>query len=116
MDIRTVNIKKENCTHFCGRKSSYKVGITKGEDYSILGNPFSVKPWGVYTRHESIQKFKTYAQLEMKKKGEFYNKIVELTKLTKTQDIKLGCFCKPLACHCDVIISLIKLELTKINK
>ena len=61
---------------------------------SIFGNPFSVKEYG---REGCIQKFREY----------FYKRIKEDVKfkeaVLKFKDKTLGCFCKPLACHGDVI-------------
>ena len=61
---------------------------------SIFGNPFSVKEYG---REGCIAKYKDY----------FYERIASDVKfkeaVLKLKDKTLGCFCKPLACHGDVI-------------
>lgn len=83
--MKVVNIRKgEKYTVYCGRPS-------------ILGNPFIVGKDG--TRDEVIAKFREHA---------LNNSAVKyaIAKLKET-DI-LGCYCKPLPCHCDEIINIYK--------
>jgi hypothetical protein len=76
-----VNIHKTPATVFIGRPSKF-------------GNPFKIGP---YTREQAIEKFKDY----------FYRKILiepEFRKeVEKLRGFSLGCYCKPEACHGDVI-------------
>lgn len=68
---------------------------------SKWGNPFSHIPGkGIYckTRNEAIQKYEEY----IRNKPELLQDLHELKGKT------LGCFCKPLSCHGDVLIKLIK--------
>ena len=80
------------------------VNKSKGEYYtvyigrgSIFGNPYIIGRDG--TREDVVAKYEIYARnlpIIMKAIGQL-----------KENDI-LGCFCKPLACHGDVIIKLWK--------
>ena len=69
----------------------YDVYIGRG---SILGNPFTVKQYG---RKKAIQKYKEYLLAKINSN--------EISKeyLRSLKDKKLGCYCKPLDCHGDII-------------
>ncbi|MDE1766583.1 MAG: DUF4326 domain-containing protein [Thaumarchaeota archaeon] len=90
--MRVVHCKKEPYTHYIGRPS-------------LLGNPFthvkysSIVEKNCETREESINKFEDYAKMNRRILDAIY-------KLP--EDAILGCWCKPLACHGDVIIKLWK--------
>lgn len=76
-----VNLKKEDYDVYCGRGS-------------IFGNPFEIGIDG--PRDMVIKRYK-----------EWFNHLLKdelfVAELKKLKDKKLGCYCKPLACHCDVI-------------
>ena len=81
MPTRVVNIRNEPCEVYVGR----------GEP---LGNPFSSPRDG--TREECIAMFRQYAEARP-----------ELMKLIRACRGKvIGCYCKPKACHGDVIAEL----------
>ena len=61
---------------------------------SIFGNPFSVKEYG---REGCIEKYREYFYKRIKEDVKFKEEVLKL------KDKVLGCFCKPLACHGDVI-------------
>ena len=61
---------------------------------SIFGNPFSVKKYG---REGCIEKYREYFYKRIKEDVKFKEEVLKL------KDKVLGCFCKPLACHGDVI-------------
>ena len=48
-------------------------------------------------REDAIQKFQKYFSERIEKHSEFRRRVLEL------KGKKLGCFCKPKACHGDVI-------------
>lgn len=73
------------------RNSKYEVYIGRGSEF---GNPFQI---GKDMDREKVIKFyKEWFEFECKD-PEFVQKLMEL------KGKKLGCFCKPLACHGDVI-------------
>ena len=78
-----VNIKKHKCDVYCGRGSSY-------------GNPFRIGYDG--TRDEVIKKYKEYFYKKILTDSIFRDKVLELKGKI------LGCYCFPLACHCEVIV------------
>lgn len=73
------------------RKSEYDIYIGRG---SVFGNPYTVEEYG---RLCCIEKYKQYLinnpQLITLIKKELKGKI-------------LGCFCKPLACHGDILAQI----------
>ena len=80
---KVVHCKKEKYDVYIGRKSKW-------------GNPFEIGKDG--TRKEVIEKYRKYV-LSNK---ELMNSLHELEGKT------LGCWCKPLACHGDVLLELIE--------
>lgn len=82
-----VHCKKSKYDVYCGRPSKW-------------GNPYSHKEgtiakYKVNTREEAIKKFKEYLLT-----SGLINDILELKGKV------LGCWCKPKACHCDLLAKL----------
>ena len=82
--MRVVNLRKEKHNIYIGRGS-------------VFGNPFIIGK--DETREEVINKFEQYARK---------NKAVMQFIKDLHPDSILGCFCKPKACHGDVIIKIWK--------
>lgn len=80
--MRVVHCKRERYTRYIGRPS-------------ILGNPFSIGPDG--TREEVIEKYHEWAPTQPR----VMKAIADLH-----EDDVLGCWCKPKACHGDVIVEI----------
>lgn len=93
-NMRVVNVNREQCSHYCGRKTSYR---GNGLNCSILGNPFLQVELG---RALCIQRFRDYLNEQRLANSDVWKTLVALP-----HDAVLGCWCKPHACHCDVIIS-----------
>lgn len=91
---RVVNIHKEKCTVFIGRKKS---GMHWGNPFSHL--PISRAVVVVKDREESIRAFDqwyagdAYQEIEPERRTWMRNNIHVL------HGEVLGCFCDPLACH-----------------
>jgi len=80
-------------------KSTYDVYIGRPSKW---GNPFSIGNDG--TRKEVIEKYERY----IRSNRELMQDIPEL------RNKRLGCFCKPLACHGDILVKLLE-ELECVN-
>lgn len=63
--------------------------------HGFLGNPFVVGADG--SRHEVIDKFRVYFYQRLEDDPSF------LAAVTALRGRKLGCFCKPMDCHLDVV-------------
>ena len=77
------------------RKEPYDVYIGRGNKYNhkgMFGNPYSEG-----TREQNIALFKEYFYERIFNDKEFEKRVLEL------KDKVLGCFCKPLPCHGDII-------------
>ena len=74
------------------RKQDYDIYIGRG---SLFGNPFVIGKDG--DRDEVIRKYKVWFNVRIKEQP-FKAAVLMLN------DKKLGCYCKPLACHGDVIV------------
>jgi len=91
--MRVVNKRKEKHTHYIGRGS-------------IFGNPFKIGGANNYTREDVIVKYEQWLRMKLKS-------LVWLSPLGQAiydlpESAVLGCFCKPKACHGDIIIKIWK--------
>ena len=84
-----VNIHREPFDVYIGRAG-------RGQD-GFFGNPFRIGP-GI-SREDAIKRFQRYFAERIAKDSEFKRRILAL------KGKRLGCFCKPNACHGDVIAS-----------
>ena len=95
---RVVNIRKEK----------YDVYIGRGRG-SVFGNPMRIgakidgRPEPV-TREEAIIWYREYFYVRLKLQPEFKEAVEALRGKT------LGCFCKPLPCHGDIIVEYLEKE------
>jgi hypothetical protein len=92
---RLVSIRKKKD----GTRDTCDVRIDRSTEW---GNPYSHLPntkakWKVATREEAIEKYREY----IKTRPDLLARLEELEGKT------LGCWCKPKACHGDVLIELI---------
>lgn len=85
-----------------GRKSS---GTGPGcTGAHALGNPFGVKLHGPYTREESITKYEVWLEAKILRHDDAVcASLNEIWRAAKQGSVELECFCKPLACHGDVV-------------
>tara|TARA_R100000458_G_scaffold44181_1_gene42214 strand:- start:170 stop:451 length:282 start_codon:yes stop_codon:yes gene_type:complete len=78
------------------RNSTFDVYIGRagrGED-GYFGNPFPISKGG---RDECIARYREWFEFRIENDEEFKARVLEL------KGKRLGCFCKPQACHGDVI-------------
>lgn len=84
--MRVVNMKNE-------------IANVKVDRSSVLGNPFKIGRDG--NREEVIRKYRSYL-------NNCIRVVDELNRLKDmSDDTVLGCWCKPKACHGDVIVSAV---------
>lgn len=103
MAIIVYNIKTDDYT---SKENNFYIGRP-----SILSNPFthdgkrsSLAKLSFKTREEAINAYEEYFHKMMELDDSFkneFNKIYE--KYKNGEDVYLGCFCKPLKCHGDII-------------
>lgn len=87
METRIVNLKKEKYDVYIGRPS-------------IFGNPFNIGKDG--NREEVIEKHLWHFLARLVKDRDFRKKVLSLKGKT------LGCYCKPLGCHGDIIVKYLE--------
>lgn len=87
MSTKIVNLYKESYDVYIGRAG-------KGQD-GYFGNPIRLK--SDESRGSTLEKYKEYFYNRLQNDKEFKEKIHSL------KDKTLGCFCKPNACHGDII-------------
>jgi len=120
INIVNINLEdktSEECYYYCGR---HRNKDTKRND-NPLGNPFthngvktSIANLSFKTREEAIEAFGEYFDKAYGVDEELttaFDKIYESYKNGK--EIWLGCFCKPLPCHCDIIADRLQRKLIK---
>lgn len=78
------------------------IGRSRISDVGYFGNPFRIGPDG--TREEVLSKYLEYFIKRVRDDREFYNRITDL------KGKRLGCFCKPEACHGDIIARYLDFE------
>jgi hypothetical protein len=81
---------------YCGRETSFKP--KENLINAKLGNPFIVGK--DYSRGEAVEAYRENVP------DKHWPRIERLKELNKQKHVALYCFCKPLACHCDVIKEL----------
>lgn len=83
------------------KKDKYDVYIGRG---SRWGNPYKIGIDG--TREEVIQKFKKYFENTVAMADPMWK-----FELMELKGKRLGCFCKPLACHGDIIAEYLEAKI-----
>lgn len=88
--IKIVNIKTDPYDVYCGRGSA-------------LGNPFLLTKES--DRNKVIDQYKEYFYKEVlvNKNTNMISQLNIIKELSDKGIVRLGCFCKPKRCHCDVI-------------
>lgn len=114
--IHVYNINNEDHT---SHENNFYIGRNKGGN--PLGNPFthngvktSLAKLSFKTREQAIEAYGKYFDKVYgvdKELTEAFDKIYE--KYKKGEDIYLQCFCKPCACHGDVIADRLQKKLLK---
>jgi len=94
-ETEVVNKREEPADIYIGRgKNGANICTTRIGEYGWLGNPFKLTD---YSREESIQKYKIVFLEMIEHREGFREAVLDL------KGKKLGCWCKPKACHGDVI-------------
>lgn len=76
---------------------------------SPLGNPFKVKPWGPYERGETLNLYRDWLLNELPTNQRVKNALNDIWwRVKQGERVRLMCFCKPAACHGDVIAELVR--------
>lgn len=116
--IHIINIHTDDCSNL---PNYYYIGRSK--NHNPLGNPYtfngkrtSLAKLSFKTREEAINAYRKYFELAYNQKGyeELTSKFNDIYKHYKNgEDIYLGCFCKPCACHGDVIAEELQKKLVR---
>lgn len=114
--IKVVNGKKVGFIGkdkiYIGRKS-YRYGLKD----SVLRNKFVIGKDG--NREEVVQKYRKWLWENIQEKlsnkyNKVWNELVRIgKKVLEGENVELVCYCKPLSCHGDVIVSCIKWMISK---
>lgn len=90
---------KDSSNVYIGRRGVVLIDKRRfPEKDSIWANPFKI---GDMTREEVIKKYEVYIRKRLEEEPELKEQLLSLKGKT------LGCWCKPEACHGDVLMRLI---------
>lgn len=77
-----------------------------------LANPFKLKPYGPYTRDESLEAYQAWLRRKVKARdANVCAALNDIWKAAKRGEVELECFCAPQACHGDVIKQAVEAKL-----
>lgn len=93
MKTTVVNVKTAECDVYIGR-------AMRGRRGSVWGNPFQVGVHG--TRDECIKQYRPHLKALLDANPELR------LQLEALRGKRLGCWCKPRACHGDVLIEVLE--------
>jgi hypothetical protein len=80
-----------------------KEGVRMIDRTTPFGNPFKLEEdGGDYSREESVEAYREWFKKKIKNDSDFREKVEDLRGET------LGCWCKPKACHGDVILEYLR--------
>lgn len=88
--------------------------------YWTVGNPFTGSKkledtkaeFQCASREEAIESYENYLRLAISNKNNYIcQELNKIHKMAKLGDVNLVCFCKPKACHGDIIKKLIEEKL-----
>lgn len=94
-----VNVKHEDCDLYIGRgPGAAHMNNTPVGEKGWLGNPY---PLPKFSRDKSVELFERDFNRRIEQDPKF------VAELNKHKGKRLGCFCKPLKCHGDVIAAFL---------
>lgn len=102
--MEVVNVKRDGWVgvEYLGRSMPGRTG-------SSLANPFKTAKHTIEAHNEVVAQYRSWLWNKIKAKDP--KVCSELTRLKglalQSKPLKLGCWCKPLPCHCDVVSSCI---------
>jgi len=73
---------------------------------SPLANPFKINP--LCTREQAIAKYRQWLWRQMQSDTPALKELQRIQQLATTTDVTLLCWCKPHACHGDIIVNAIQ--------
>jgi hypothetical protein len=90
-ETKVVNLYREEFDVYIGRKG-------KGQD-GYFGNPYDMRN---FSRAECLEMYRQWFERKIEYDSVFREKVLRL------RGKRLGCFCKPKACHGDIIVAWLK--------
>lgn len=82
-------------------------GIKLQFEESVLANPFHLRQGT--SRTEIIEKYRRWLYAQVRDfSGAQYTALLEILILKRESDVYLRCWCKPKACHGDVVASAVR--------
>ena len=93
---------------YCGR------GSVLGNPYTHIRDKETKARYIVDSRDEAIARYSSYFDVMYGSNLKFTRAVDRIYEKYKAgEDVYLGCYCKPQACHCDVIVNKLRSRLIK---
>jgi len=113
INVRVANIRpqysnlkewiKDTNNEYIGRGGILVIdNVRFPKENSIWANPYKIDDSNGITRDNVIEKYRTYIRQKIENNDVLKQKILQMKGKT------LGCWCKPEACHGDVLVELIE--------
>jgi hypothetical protein len=100
---RQLTLSGDPTTELVNVSNYGKEGVRMIDRDTPFGNPFRLeKDGGHYTREESVEAYREWFKIKIRADADFREAIEDL------QGETLGCWCKPAACHGDVILEYLR--------
>jgi len=102
-DTEQATLTGESATELVNVKHHGRDGVRMIGRSTRFGNPFKMKKdGGEYTREGCVQAYREWFHEKVENDPEFRQAVKDLRGET------LGCYCKPKACHGDVIVEYLR--------
>ncbi len=98
---RVVNVKHDKFDEYIGRAVRARKGGFYGYSQSLWANPFKIGPDG--TRQKCLDRYEDWIRITLSVRDPNFKK-----SLLALDGKVLGCWCKPKACHGDILVKLIE--------
>lgn len=87
-------------------------GSPLGNPYTHISDRFTKASFVVSSREESIQMYESFLRKKIQEKDKpIVDELNRIYLLAKKGDVSLVCYCKPKACHGDIIKQIIEEKL-----
>jgi hypothetical protein len=113
MAIKVYNVKTEDYSSHPNNFYIYR-GTVLGNPFTYDGKRSSLARLSFRTKEEALSAYEEYFKRMYEMDIEFKMAVDEIYEKYKNgEDIYLGCFCKPLSCHGDIIAKELQKRLIK---
>lgn len=108
MTLEVINGKTSG---WLGENTIYIGRSCYGMQGSILANPYKIGRDG--DRTQVMAKYRRWLWKQVTERGPVYHELLRMARRSRTEHLKLACWCKPEPCHGDIIKNCIEWLITQ---